>query len=181
MAPHTGTVQQPKAPAEKDNLLTAAARKLGLPSRRYDEADVMAFIHGHKTLADLEGIPRAALHRMAKRGFEFLERGDLQKATVVFEGLSALDPYDAWLHTALGVTYQRDDRLGDAERHLRRALAINPFSADARVSLAELLATIGEMKLAADELRRVLKDHPGSEAPAVARARTVLAAATKAA
>ena len=112
MSPHSGTVQEPKATAEKDNLLAAAARKLGLPARRYSESDVMAFIHGHKTLADLEGIPRAAIHRMAKRGFEFLERGDLQKATVVFEGLVSLDPYDAWLHTALGVTYQRDDRLG---------------------------------------------------------------------
>ena len=37
------------------------------------------------------------------------------------------------------------------------------------------------MNLAAEELRRVLKDHPGSESPAVVRARTVLAAATKAA
>jgi Tfp pilus assembly protein PilF len=166
---------------DKGNLLATAAKKLGLPARPYSEQDVLAFIHGHKTLAELEGIPRAAIYRMAQKGFEFLERGDLARAMTVFEGLVALDPYDAWLHTALGVTYQRDDRLMDAERHLRRALAINPFSADARVSLAELLATRGDMKDAAEELRRVLKDHPQSTQPAVERARQVLAAATQSA
>jgi tetratricopeptide (TPR) repeat protein len=64
-----------------------------------------------------------------------------------------IDPYSAEAHAALGYTQHYDLRWADAERELRRAIALNPSYAMAHVWYANLLMSRGRMDEALAEVQ----------------------------
>lgn len=157
----------------------AAAEKLGVKLKAFDPYELQALAEGHRTLAELQGIPKQVQYDWARKAHELLEQGQADKAQALFKGLVAFDPYDSYFHTGLGVTYLRNDQLDEALQHLTRALEINPFSVDARASRAELYALKNEKKSAVEDLVRLVSDNPDSTAPAVVKARAMVDAALK--
>jgi tetratricopeptide (TPR) repeat protein len=170
------TITEPPPPAPAQ---LAAAGRLGISFRAFDQGELQALLEGHRTLGELQGIPKQTQYEWARTAQDLLSRGQLDKARELFLGLVALDPYDAYFHTGLGVAYLRDDQLDEALSHLSRALEINPFSADARASRAELYALRNERKLAVEDLVRLVNDNPTSNDPAVVRARAMVEGALK--
>ncbi|MEM7049992.1 MAG: tetratricopeptide repeat protein [Acidobacteriota bacterium] len=133
------------------------------------------FILGQRTLGELEGISKGEQYDIARVGYAHLEDGQLGEAETVFEGLLALDPYDAYFLTALGVIAQRQERLERADRCFSRALEINPFSTTALANRGEVRLKQGRLVEAADDLVRALEEDRQGEQPSTVRARALVA------
>ncbi|MDX2015987.1 MAG: hypothetical protein SFW67_37680 [Myxococcaceae bacterium] len=141
----------------------------------YHPAHLAEFVKGDRTLAELIKMPRAKLKALAAKGYQLLAADQVDRAVEFFRGLVALDPYSAWNHTALGVALLRSDAKADAEKHLRRALVINPRAVDTRVTLAELLlGSKGREAEGVAELEHVVRENIGSNDSLVVRARMLL-------
>src|SRR5262245_58419717 len=67
----------------------------------YPEQHLAKFLMGQMTLGDLEGITKQHQYQIAQIGFYYLTNGKLDEAKKVFEGLLALDPFDAYFYMSL--------------------------------------------------------------------------------
>ena len=155
----------------------AAARAQGATITPWNPERVQQFLAGQITLGDLEGISKPDQYKMAESGFRFLSEGKREKAKKVFEGLLALDPFDAYFHMALGSIAQQDGKLDDAEKSYSRALEINPFSAPALANRGEARLLLGRLADAMEDLAKAIQLDPEGKDPAVQRARGLAAAA----
>ena len=133
-----------------------------------------AFLAGRITLGDLEGITKQEQYQMAEVGHSYLASGKLAEAKTVFEGLLALDPFDAYFHLALGSIAQQDGDLAEAEDRYSRALEINPFSASAMANRGEVRVMQGRFTEGAEDLIRAVQADPQGQEPSTVRARATL-------
>lgn len=165
-------------PRANDAVL-AAARENQAEIRAWSPNDIDAFLAGQITLGELEGIPKSAQYRMAETGYVFLSEGKLDAARRVFEGLHALDPFDAYFLMALGSIAQQRGHLDAAEAHYSRSLEINPYSIAARAHRGEVRVLAGRLLEAAEDFERVAREDPAASDPAARRALAVAHAITK--
>jgi tetratricopeptide (TPR) repeat protein len=94
----------------------------------------------------------ARVHRQL--GIVFFDKGLHQKALDSLAHASALDPTDARSSFVMGLIHDARRDPAGAIGHYRRALAIDPGLVDARCTLADALATMGEIAEAARELEQ---------------------------
>ena len=160
------------APVASDAILTAAANE-NAEVRAWSPNDIDAFLAGQITLGELEGISKKAQYEMADTGYVFLSEGKLDSAEDIFQGLHALDPYDAYFLLALGSIAQQKGNLEDAETYYSRSLEINPFSIPARAHRGEVRALSGRLLEAAEDFERVAQEDPAAQDPAAQRALAV--------
>lgn len=132
------------------------------------------FLEGAITLGELEGIDKDAQMRMAKNGFTLLNQGKLQKAKVIFEGLLALDPFDAYFHSALGSIAFQEKNMDGALKHFDQAISINPFFATARAHRGEIRLAQNDLTGAIEDLIEAINADPENEQPATQRARALI-------
>jgi len=158
---------------ELSEALKADAEQEGAVVVPYSPDQMAAFIEGQITLGDLEGIPKGAQYEMAEKGYQLLEEGKLKDAKIVFQGLLALDPYDAYFLTALGAIAQRTEDYDEAEAFYTRALEINPFSVPALAHRGEIRVHKGQLVEAATDLAKAIDLDPKGEDPIAQRARMV--------
>jgi predicted Zn-dependent protease len=159
----------PQPPAED----VERAKAEGATIVAWDPADLEKFILGEITLGELEGIPKSAQYEYAEIGYRFLQQGDKDKAFKIFSGLVALDPYDAYFHTALGVIAQQREAWEDAKRHYDRALEIYPGSPVARANRGEVLLRLGQLAPAAEDLVLAVQADPKGQYESTRRARAL--------
>lgn len=69
-----------------------------------------------------------------------------------------LDPRDEQIQNSLGVTYYQKGRVVEGERHLRRALALNPDYHEARFNLSVLLLRQERFAECIEESQRLFDD-----------------------
>lgn len=170
MSKKAESTQIPKPSQE----LIELAEKAGATIVAYSPHRVDMFTRGLITLGELQGINKDAQYKMAKVGFDYMREGKLEPAQKVFEGLQALDPFDAYFHTCLGAISQE---LGDVERAellYSRALEINPYSPVALAQRGEIRLSGGRLSEAIEDLSKALKEDPEGKEPATRRARVLL-------
>jgi len=136
--------------------------------------DVEAFVAGHRTLAELEGVSKHEQLRIAEVAHGLLERGDVDAAHRLFVGLHALDPFDAYFCLALGGIAQQEGKLEEADRFYGRALDVNPFALPAWANRAEVRVGQGRIEEAMADFARVAELDPDCVDPVSARARAVV-------
>lgn len=141
--------------------------------RRVD-TNVEAFVAGHRTLAELEGVSKQEQLRIAEVAHRLLEGGNVEAAHRLFVGLHALDPFDAYFCTALGGIAQREGKLEEADRFYGRALDVNPFALTAWANRAEVRVGQGRIEEAMADFARVADLDPDCVDPVSARARAVV-------
>ena len=132
------------------------------------------FLEGAITLGELEGIDKEVQMKIAKNGFTLLNQGKLNKAKTIFEGLLALDPFDAYFHTALGSIAFRDKDMETALSHFDKALSINPFFSTARAHRGEIRLARNDFTGAIEDLIEAINADPENEQPATQRARALI-------
>lgn len=154
--------------------LIELAEKAGATIVAYSPHRVDMFTRGLITLGELQGINKDAQYKMAKVGFDYMREGKLEPAQKVFEGLQALDPFDAYFHTCLGAISQELGDVERAERLYSRALEINPFSPVALAQRGEIRLSGGRLSEAIEDLSKALKEDPEGKEPATRRARVLL-------
>ena len=174
-----GEAAQTRAP--KARSIDAALRldvetepKLEEGERAYNPERVRAFLAGRITLGDLEGITKQEQYQMAEIGHSYISSGKLPEAKTVFEGLIALDPFDAYFHTALGSIAQQSNDLEEAEARYTRALEINPYSATAMANRGEIRVQQGRLAEGTEDLIKAVQADPKGTEPATVRAQSTL-------
>ena len=142
--------------------------------RAFNPARIRAFLEGRITLGDLEGITKQEQYQMAEVGHSYLSSGKFDEAKTVFEGLLALDPFDAYFHTVLGSISQQNDDLEEAEKRYSRALEINPFFATAMANRGEIRVMQGRLTEGTEDLIKAVQADPQAKEPATVRAQATL-------
>lgn len=97
-----------------------------------------------RSLGEARGYTREELFAIAEIGYHYLLSGGLRIAGVIFEGLSAVAPEEAYFALALGLTLDRQERIDEAAGAYRRASMLDPADGRADVNLAELLLMRGD-------------------------------------
>ena len=156
--------------------LAAKAKAAGATLIPWDPVRLKQFLLGRITLADLEGMPKSAQYELAKIGYHYLKTGDLQSAKKIFVGLTMLDPYDAYFHTALGSIAQQSDEDEEAIHRYSRALEIYPRSAVALANRGEVFLKLGRMAEAATDLVKATEIDAALKYPSTKRAKLLLEA-----
>lgn len=146
----------------------------GQPLLSYDPERVRQFIAGNITLGDLEGITKEEQYQVAELGFSSLSSGKLDQAKEIFEGLLALDPFDAYFNLALGSVAHQAEDYPEAEHRYSRALQLNPFSPTAYANRGEIRIMTGRLADGTDDLVKALELDPQAVEPATHRARATI-------
>lgn len=163
-------IQEPRPPPPEE---LAAAQAAGAALVAWDPARLEQFILGKITLGELESFPKKAQYELAEIGYRFIQNGDAERASKIFRGLVALDPYDAYFHTALGVISTLRDDFASAEAHYSRALEIYPRSPVALASRGEARLRLGSVALAAEDLVLAVQCDPEGKFASTQRARAL--------
>lgn len=161
-----------RAPSPED---LKAAHAAGAVITGYDPHRLAQFVAGEITLGDLEGISKADQYKMAETGYRLLSSGKFADAKKVFLGLHALDPFDAYFLTSLGVIAVQQGEHDEGRARFDRALEINPYSAAALVGRAELLLADGELPAAAEDLAKAIASDAEGKDPTTQRASAIAA------
>lgn len=169
--------EKPKTFSEAFKLDAELPADEGAPldTHTYHPDHVAKFMMGQMTLGDLEGITKQQQYQIAQIGHGYLSSGKLPEAQKVFEGLLALDPYDAYFNLALGSIAQQKEDFEAAEKLYSRALEINPFSPTAYANRGEIRVMSGRLAEGAQDLVRAVKEDPGGKEPATIRAKATIA------
>lgn len=91
-------------------------------------------------------------------GVHQMQQGNPALALRELLAAQALDPQDAWIQHALAAAYRRQGRLPDAERHLRRALELEPKLQVARLDLSGIFIQTSRFEEAIAEAQKLVDD-----------------------
>ena len=165
---------KPRTVDEALRLERDEAPELAEGQSAYNPDRVRAFLEGRITLGDLEGITKQEQYQMAEVGYSYFSSGKMAEAKTVFDGLLALDPFDAYFHTVLGSIAQRAEDYDEAEARFTRALEINPYSATAMANRGEIRVMQGRLSEGAQDLINAVQADPQGVEPATVRAQATL-------
>lgn len=125
--------------------------------------------------AELRGYPRESLQIVSSIATHYLYSGGYRLSEVLFEGLTAVAPDEPYHWLALGLTYDRQNRLPDAERAYARAAKLAPNDPRPLVNLAELRVEAGALAEATELLERAVRlAERGEDAGLAGKARLML-------
>jgi tetratricopeptide (TPR) repeat protein len=121
-------------------------------SEPISDTTLMQYLFGERTYAELVGFTAEQAHTVADHGLTFLAAAHFDAAIVIFEGLLAYNPRDAFAHAVRGAIFetQGDDR--SALAHYSAALELEPTMVPPRLARAELLLRLGHHDLAREDL-----------------------------
>jgi tetratricopeptide (TPR) repeat protein len=151
----------------------------GLPDRdalAYNRAKIERLLRGDRRA--LEGLDASSLADVAVLGHQLYEEGRIQEARVVFEGLVAMDPQEAFPYTVLGAIFLAQQDVHRALALFEAALELDPDDVAALVYRGEIRLRLGNRPRGLRDLERALAIDPdGADSPFSARAREALARA----
>jgi Flp pilus assembly protein TadD len=139
--------------------------------------NVMKFLKGEMTWAQVEGLTDDQVTRFMQMGVHHLASGQLHEAQRVFECLVGVNPKDADAHALLGTALQAQERFDEAIAAFDRALQLQPKHVVALSHRGELrrrsgdAAGLGDLKRAA-ELDPMGRTAAGKRAAQLVRAMT---------
>jgi predicted Zn-dependent protease len=154
-------------------------KALGIPVKPWNPQELEAVRHGQRTLGELVGVSKEKQLELTAMGLKLLKDGLKDKARDVFEGLQALDPYDAYVQVCLGSIALEDEDFEAAAQRFDKALFINPASAPAYAMRGELRARQGRKAEAIADLEAAVKSTLPGNHEMVARAKALLEALKK--
>ncbi len=135
------------------------------------ETRIKAFVQGEINLADLYGMTHEELYEIAEYGQMLFDEGKVDEAEIIFNALTALDPYDENFHSALGSVYQKQGRNEEAIVEYDRAIQLNNFLIAPYVNRAELHMIAGKFDEVMKGLEKVFEIDPEAASPYTQRAK----------
>jgi tetratricopeptide (TPR) repeat protein len=150
------------------------AKELFTPER------IEKWLRGEITLQELNAIAGAEMVAMAVIGFSLYEQGRYEEAEVVFRGLCALDPSEAYYETVLGAVFLAREDLDSAEACFNRAIQLDEKDIAPYVNRGELYLRKGRVIEAAYDFKSAVDLDPDRQNPLSQRARLLAAAALEA-
>lgn len=98
-----------------------------------------------RTLAEHVGFTEQDAQRITQAGCDLFGSGQLESAAEVFEGLLALNPHDAFVHTAYGLVLKEQGDEVSAERAFDCAIEEDPKMPAALLNRGILLLKRGDL------------------------------------
>jgi Flp pilus assembly protein TadD len=98
------------------------------------------------------GWSREEIHYVAERGYRLYREGRLRDAAILFEGLSVVDPENAYCRKALAAVSIALGQLWPAVRHLSVIIARDRLDVDALATRCQALMTAGDLASARRDL-----------------------------
>jgi len=148
----------------------------GLPDRdalTYNRGKIEKLLRGDRRA--LEGMDASSLADVAVLGHQLYESGRLNEARVVFEGLVAMDPAEAFPYTVLGAIFLAQQDVHRALALFEAALEIDPDDVAALVYRGEIRLRLGNRPRAIRDLERAISIDPdGPQSPFSQRAKLAL-------
>ncbi|MBI2567979.1 MAG: tetratricopeptide repeat protein [Candidatus Schekmanbacteria bacterium] len=139
-------------------------------------AKLQRWLKGGMSLAQAKGFTTQDIVGIAHLAHMLYLQGKTDSAKIIFEGLEALEPNDAFIQSALGAIYLRDENEAAALRHLNRALELKPNDIYALCNRGELRLRASMFQEATEDLRRAIALDPDGNDPAGMRARALVSA-----
>ena len=127
------------------------------PARRKRLVEIFnKFLEDKVSLAELKGIPREKLYRLAEAGWIKFKHGRIEEAEKIFQMLMILDHRNAYFHSVLGAIHQKKDRSVEAIMEYSRAIAINKKDIGSLVNRGEVYLRHKNFKRAAEDFRSAI-------------------------
>jgi len=120
------------------------------------------------------GVTPREFREMGRIGAMYYNRGDLEKARTIFDGLVAMDPTSSDAHAALGALLTRTLQNDLALVHLNRAIELNNKEIGSYVNRAEINLRQQRGEAAIADLKRAIALDPQEKHPAANRARAMV-------
>lgn len=129
---------------------------------------------GQITIAEYAGLGKRELYEIAKQGYKLLERGKIDEARQIYQGLVAADPYDSVFHCHLGSIFVRQNEPDKAFEEFDLALRYNIQNVDAFVGRGELFLSRGEIQKAIADFKNAIEFDKENKRGSTVRAKAIL-------
>ena len=139
------------------------------------EALLSQWSRGQTDLRQIVGLSEEELWAIATQGYYLFLQGKAEQAKVVFEGLVALDPRNAYYYRALGAVYWRLKQNSKAIRQFTYALRVAPQDVASYINRAEIFVATGQFDMARDDLAQALRLAGAADASLGQKAQAILA------
>ena len=130
---------------------------------------------GKVSLKQVVGLSEDELYAIASQGYYLFLQGKAEPARVLFEGLVAIDPRNAYYYRALGAIYWRLKESQKAIRQFTYAIRVAPEEISSYINRAEVYVALQQFKPATSDLNFALSKAQAHEAALVSKARAILA------
>lgn len=163
--------RQPFTEEEKGRILDPNPER-----RRYLTELFFKFIANKISAADLVGVPKKKLSRLAEIGYVKYKYGRYPEARRIFKTLATLDNLNAYYYTALGGVYQKLGKYVDSVMAYTRAAQLNPKDVCPYVNRGEIYLKHRNYKKAAEDFRNAILLDPHGRNLWANRARSLVIA-----
>jgi Flp pilus assembly protein TadD len=136
----------------------------------------MQFLEDKISLAELRGIPREDLFRLAEAGYTKFKHGRLDEAEKIYQGLIMLDHRNAYFHAVMGAIHQKRGRPVEAIMEYGLAVKLNKNDLSCYVNRGEIYLRHKNYKKAAEDFRAAIIMDPGGKNLWSNRARSLVIA-----
>jgi type III secretion system low calcium response chaperone LcrH/SycD len=135
------------------------------------------YLNGELNLREYHAISGPEMLQMAQIAFNLYSSGRYTEAETMFNGLIALEPTEAYYHTALGCVYMAQDEYEKAKEQFDHALALDPKELASYLNRGEVHLRLGNIMEAANDLKACVDLDKTGKDPLAMRARVLAAAA----
>tara|TARA_Y100001934_G_scaffold262256_1_gene336512 strand:+ start:53 stop:529 length:477 start_codon:yes stop_codon:yes gene_type:complete len=129
---------------------------------------------GQVSLKQIMGLSNDELYAISTQGYNFFLQGKIQPARVIFEGLVAIEPRNAYYYRALGVIYWREKEPQKALKQFTYAIRVAPNEIASHINRAEVLVANKQFDDARSDLQYALKHAQAHDGALVRKARAIL-------
>ena len=142
----------------------------------FTEDNLLKFVVGEITWAELTGLTMQEAYSFAEIAYNLFEQGKYEQAQTIVEGLVISNPYDGYFHGLLGAIYGRKGMHEEAQEEYSIAIDLDPTNLSAFVNRAEIFLQHGDIEKALRDLKKAIELDPKGEKPFGVRARALAAA-----
>ena len=139
---------------------------------------LLALVHqwgrGQASLKQIVGLTEEELYAIANQGYYLFLQGKAEPARVLFEGLVAMDPRNAYYYRALGAIYWRLREAPKALRQLSYAIRVAPQDILSYINRAEIYVAEKQFALARPDLHFAMAHAQPHEETLRNKARAIL-------
>ncbi len=129
---------------------------------------------GKVILKQIVGLSEEELYAVASQGYLLFLQGKTEPARVVFEGLVAVDPRNAYYYRALGAIYWRLKETQKALKQFTYAIRVSPKEVSSYINRAEIYVSQRQFDNARADLRSALDCAGANDRALVRKARAML-------
>lgn len=135
---------------------------------------VQQWSQGRVSLKQIVGLSEEELYAVASQGYFMFLQGKTEPARVIFEGLVAVDPRNAYYYRALGAIYWRLKEGQKALKQFTYAIRVAPREVSSYINRAEIYVAQRQFQQARADLRTALQYAGPNDGALVSKARAML-------